>query len=84
MAVFNVTDHIVWGGRPRKEAIIAWLTTNVGTFYGPGGHGVIAIGAGWQLQVTEEINPTTNDLHCQWEVDITDEGKATLFALTQL
>lgn len=83
MAVFNITDTIVFGGRPAKEAMISWLSTNVGLFYGVGDEtrGAVAVGAGWEIRVAREIDTRTDDLIINWVADITDEAKSTHFAL---
>lgn len=86
MAVFDLTNTIVWGGRPVKEEMIDWLSENVGEHYGVGDQhrNVLAIGAGWEIRVDRTIDPFTEDLIINWVVDITDDTKSTLFALKWL
>lgn len=83
MAIFDLTDTIIWGGRPAKEEMISWLSEHVGEYYGHGDQdrNVIAIGAGWEIRVTRDIEPFTDDLVINWIVDITDDAKSTHFAL---
>lgn len=83
MAVFNITETIVWGGRPAKEDMISWLSENVGEFYpnSDSDSDVIANGIGWQIRVTRNLEPSTKDVIINWVIDITDEAKSTHFAL---
>ena len=80
--------------RYRKiKAIVNWLTENVGEYYGRGedrtldpdefehkGHAVLHIGSGWQLERDWKGDPD-GFVEVWWRVDITDDAKATLFAL---
>lgn len=86
MAIFDLTDTIIWGGRPAKEEMISWLSDNVGTYYGHGDQdrNVLAIGNGWEIRVVRNIEPFTDDLMIEWVVDITDEDKSAFFALKWL
>jgi hypothetical protein len=81
MSVFDITENIVFGGRPAREAIMVWLTENVGEYYGRGEAPVMYIGQGWEM-LTDYV---TDDIHeeivISFKVDITDETKSTLFAL---
>lgn len=83
MAVFNITDHIVWGGKPRKLEILEWLNANVGTTYGVGdpARDVMYIGAGWEMRVESQWDIITEDRVSEFVVDITDDTQSTLFAL---
>ena len=86
MAIFDLTDTIIWGGRPAKEEMISWLSDNIGLYYGHGDQdrNVLAIGAGWEIRVVRSIEPFTDDLVIEWVVDITDEDKSAFFALKWL
>ena len=76
------------------KALVDWLTENVGDYYGRGedhtedtshlthhhGNAVLHIGSGWQLERDWKGDPD-GYVEVWWKVDITDEAKATLFAL---
>ncbi len=73
------------------KAMVDWLTENVGDFYGHGddytrsdnekqGTSVLYIGSGWQMEQDWKGDPN-GYVELWWQVDITDEQKATLFAL---
>lgn len=75
------------------RALVDWLTENVGEYYGHGtdhtredneparkGHSVLHIGSGWQLERDWKGDPD-GYVEVWWKVDITDEAKATYFAL---
>ena len=73
----------------RMKMLRLWLTENVGEYYGCGTNGednsTIHIGSGWEIFNTynnkrQSPNPD-HDVEVKWHVDITDETKATLFAL---
>ena len=80
MAVFNISTHVVDGGRPRIEAMVAWLTENVGHYYGRGDEEVIHVGSGWEILVSRDIDWEENYI-TEWIVDITDDSKSMMFAL---
>ena len=72
-------------------AMVDWLDENVGDYYGRGedhtsdederkGHAVLYIGSGWQMERDWKGDPD-GYVEVWWHVDITDEAKATLFAL---
>lgn len=77
------------------RAMVNWLTENVGDYYGRGedhtrddhegnerqGNAVLHVGSGWQLERDWKGDPN-GYVEVWWRVDITDEAKATLFALT--
>ena len=65
-------------------SLTQWLTENVGEYYGRGEDPVVHVGQGWEIRVTRVLEPISKDLHVGWEVDITDNEKSMLFALTQL
>jgi len=73
------------------KAMVDWLTEHVGEYYGRGddhtdhdtkGKGSIAIriGSGWEITRDWKGDPD-GYVEVWWKVDITDEAKATLFAL---
>lgn len=77
------------------KALVDWLTENVGDYYGRGedhtrdeafpgheyeGYSVLHIGSGWQIDRDWRGDPN-GYMEVWWKVDITDEAKATLFAL---
>ena len=74
----------------RMNALREWLSENVGEYYGTGEGSepctaALHIGSGWEIFNTynnkrEAPNPE-HDCEVKWHVDITDEQKATLFAL---
>ena len=87
----------VWDRNSRRfnniKAMVDWLTENVGDYYGHGedhtrepeaddrqGTAVLHIGSGWQLERDWKGDPD-GYVEVWWKVDITDEAKATLFAL---
>jgi hypothetical protein len=80
MANFNITSHVVDGGRKRIDEIIAWLTENVGHYFGRGDDPVIHLGAGWVIAYSRDIDWEENYV-TEWVVGITDDAKASLFAL---
>lgn len=79
--------------RKNIGAMVGWLSENVGEYFGPGsdpsgdpriddrkGHAVLYIGSGWQLE-REWRGIPGGYMEVWWKVDITDEAKATIFAL---
>lgn len=83
MPTINVTDLYIDG---RIKAVQQWLVDNVGQFYGRGEYRVLEIGSGWEIRAVE-IHDDTNDdspVYLEFVVDITDEAKATAFALRWL
>lgn len=91
------TDH-VWERNGRRyqniKSMVDWLSEHVGEYYGPGddparddesnnkqGTAVLYIGSGWQLERDWKGDPD-GYVEVWWKVDITDETKATHFALT--
>lgn len=88
----------VWERSGRRfqniKVMVDWLTEHVGEYYGHGedhtrdseendrqGNSVLHIGSGWQLERGWKGDPN-GYVEVWWKVDITDEAKATLFALT--
>lgn len=76
------------------KEIVNWLGDHVGAYYGTGadhvleqndtirhGTAVLHVGSGWQLERDWRGDPN-GYVEVWWRVDITDEAKATLFALT--
>lgn len=86
MAIFDITVHVITGGRPRIANMVEWLTENVGHYYGRGDGEVIHVGSGWEIVVDTVDHPGKEGGYTQtgWLVDITDEQKAMLFALKWL
>ena len=86
MAVFNITSHVITGGRPRIESMVEWLTENVGHYYGRGDEEVIHVGSGWEIVVDRIDHDGIEGGYTEtgWLVDITDEPKSMLFALKWL
>ena len=80
MAIFNITQHVVEGGRPRIEEMVAWLTENVGHYYGRGDEDVIHVGSGWEIRYLRDIDWEEN-YTTEWIVDITDDAKSMMFTL---
>ena len=87
----------IWDRSDRRfkniRAMVDWLTENVGDYYGRGedythdpeaevkkGSDLLHIGSGWQLERDWKGDPD-GYVEVWWKVDITDEAKATLFAL---
>jgi|LauGreDrversion4_2_1035121.scaffolds.fasta_scaffold1075775_2 hypothetical protein len=76
------------------KSLVDWLTENVGDYYGRGenhvrdeeedtknqGNAVLHIGSGWQLERDWRGDPN-GYVEVWWKVDITDEAKASFFAL---
>ena len=80
MPQFDITQHIL-APRNRLPEITQWLTDNVGPFYGRGEDPVMQIGSGWEISVVRDVDHDEN-IVIGWSVDITDESKSILFALT--
>lgn len=83
----------IWERPPGKNLtkLVEWLGENVGEFYGTGddhtvdydrpkGSTAIRIGAGWEIIKDWKGDPD-GYVEVWWKLDITDESKATLFAL---
>ena len=84
------------GGRRFKNImeLVDWLNENVGEYYGPGedhtqedhesnansGSSAIRIGAGWEI-IRDWRGDPNGYVEVWWKLDITNEAKATLFAL---
>ena len=98
MPVFDITRTILYrpeaGSRNRREnmnAIVDWLNENIGEKHGSGkdhtttvqGKEVQVIGNGWEISLDWKGDPD-GYAEVSWEIDITDEAKATLFALRWL
>lgn len=96
MAVFDITHCIlghatsIWDrGESRQNRLVelrSWLNNNVGEYYGRGDDPVLDIGSGWEIFVMHNGKigrpPDNEDSVTTWHLDITDEAKSTLFALT--
>lgn len=80
MPTINVTDHYIDG---RIKAVQQWLVDNVGQFYGRGEYRVLEIGSGWEIKAVEDVSED-GTTYIEFVVDITDEAKATAFALRWL
>lgn len=80
MPIAYINDRIFDGGKRELSAIIEWLDNNVGEYYGIGDHPVMRVGSGWEIRSEEELVP--EGISISWVVDITDEKKFTLYALT--
>lgn len=76
--------------------LVDWLKENVGEYYGTGedrttpddvqnnsGSSAIRIGKGWQIERNWKGDPNSY-VEVWWKVDITDEAKASFFALNWL
>lgn len=81
MALFDVTDFIVERGRPGRMEMVEWLGDNVGEYHGPGDAPVMHIGSGWEILVDYNPGSDYEDTCISFIVDITNDTKATLFAL---
>ncbi len=92
--VVTHTDSVLQRSNQRYKnikALVEWLSGNVGDYYGHGedhtiarddrkGTAVLHIGSGWELERDWKGDPD-GYVEVWWKVDITDEAKATLFAL---
>ena len=80
MPVIDITPHIL-SRQNRKNDIVAWLSENVGEYFGRGMYPIYEIGLGWQIMATEE--PCEDSaMAIGWAVDISSPEKATHFILT--
>lgn len=80
MALFDISNHVLDGGRPRIKEIVAWLTENVGEYYGNGDDPVIHVGLGWEILYHRDVDWEENYI-TNWVLDITDDAKSAHFAL---
>lgn len=89
--VLSISDVMPWdrsGHRQRNMwELVHWLSDNVGEYYGRGNEETctVRVGLGWEIfalynNKREQPSPD-HDCTVSWCVDITDEAKATLFAL---
>ena len=73
--------------------LVEWLKENVGEYYGTGedhttpddvqdnrGSSVIRIGSGWEI-IRDWRGDPNGYVEVWWKIDITDEAKASFFAL---
>lgn len=84
---FDVTEHIVYGGKRFTTDVKQWLNDNVGA----SDHNqewsrdidqkrMIAAGEGWEFYSSWAVD-VTGDWEGRWFVDIKDEKFAVMFAL---
>lgn len=102
--VFDVTRVVthtesIWDRSDRRfkniRAMVDWLSTNVGKYYGPGndrnrepsdedlsfrGNAVLHRGSGWQIERKWQ-GDRNGYVEVWWYVDIANDADATLFAL---
>jgi len=92
--VVTQTEHIYDRDRSKNLVnLVKWLHEHVGPFYGSGedhtaedadnngsGLSVIRIGNGWEISREWKGDPH-GYVEVWWKLDITDDAKATLFAL---
>lgn len=82
MTTIDITRYVLNHDNNHFPEIKRWLGENVGEYYGPGTgrDRVVAVGAGWEIVVTEE---TEDDgaVAIGWAVEIEDSSAATMFSL---
>lgn len=87
MAVFDISRKLFGTSKDpynHLPDIVAWLSENVGEYYGKGEDPVIRIGSGWEIYATRnpyDDEDGTGGVIISFHLDITDEAKSTLFAL---